>query len=99
MNTGPHVFEVPPLARFRYASIHLNFGLRHDPLEDHRETAFATGSLRRQIRAEGCGGMEKLQYDHLIQVDKGGASTVENVQILYADCNSKKGNRIDELPF
>ena len=50
-------------------------------------------------RCVECGGVENLQYDHLIPVDKGGSSTVENVQILCAVCNSKKGNRIDELPF
>ncbi len=38
-----------------------------------------------------CGSRFELQYDHVIPVALGGASTIENLQILCADCNRGKG--------
>jgi 5-methylcytosine-specific restriction endonuclease McrA len=35
-----------------------------------------------------------LQYDHLLPVSLGGATTVENLQLLCADCNQRKSNSI-----
>lgn len=32
-----------------------------------------------------------LQYDHVIPVALGGATTVENLQLLCSDCNRRKG--------
>jgi hypothetical protein len=37
-----------------------------------------------------CGSTFDLQYDHVIPVALGGASTVENLQLLCADCNRQK---------
>jgi 5-methylcytosine-specific restriction endonuclease McrA len=42
-------------------------------------------------RCVGCGADFDLQYDHVIPVALGGASTVENLQILCAPCNQRKG--------
>jgi 5-methylcytosine-specific restriction endonuclease McrA len=42
-------------------------------------------------RCVQCGSAFEIQYDHLIPVSAGGASTVENLQIMCADCNREKG--------
>lgn len=41
-----------------------------------------------------CGATDYLEYDHIIPHAKGGASTVNNVQILCRRCNSIKSDRI-----
>ncbi|MDP2712237.1 MAG: HNH endonuclease signature motif containing protein [Solirubrobacteraceae bacterium] len=38
-----------------------------------------------------CGSSFEIQYDHVIPLALGGASTVENLQILCAPCNQRKG--------
>ena len=42
----------------------------------------------------GCGAQEKLHFDHIIPVAKGGGSTAENIQILCETCNLKKSDKI-----
>lgn len=41
-----------------------------------------------------CGSREDLEFDHIIPFSKGGASTVDNVQILCKKCNLKKSDKI-----
>jgi len=41
-----------------------------------------------------CGSTEKLHFDHVIPVVKGGGSSPENIQILCEQCNLKKSDRI-----
>jgi 5-methylcytosine-specific restriction endonuclease McrA len=45
-------------------------------------------------RCVQCGSRFDLQYDHVIPVVLGGASTAENLQILCAPCNQSKGPTI-----
>jgi 5-methylcytosine-specific restriction endonuclease McrA len=42
-------------------------------------------------RCAECGSTFDIQYDHIIPVALGGASTVENLQVLCAPCNQSKG--------
>jgi hypothetical protein len=42
-------------------------------------------------RCVECGARFDLQYDHVIPLALGGASTLENLQILCAPCNASKG--------
>jgi hypothetical protein len=46
-------------------------------------------------RCVECGSDEDFQYDHIIPVSMGGATSVENLQILCGDCNRVKGDGLD----
>ncbi|HEX3510353.1 MAG TPA: HNH endonuclease signature motif containing protein [Solirubrobacteraceae bacterium] len=41
-----------------------------------------------------CRGAFDLQYDHILPVALGGATTLENLQLLCADCNRRKSDSI-----
>jgi hypothetical protein len=41
-----------------------------------------------------CGSQERLEYDHIIPVLKGGSNTERNVQLLCEKCNRKKAAEI-----
>jgi hypothetical protein len=41
-----------------------------------------------------CGSTFDLQYDHILPFSLGGATTVENLQVLCADCNREKSDSI-----
>lgn len=41
-----------------------------------------------------CGSKENLEFDHIIPVSKGGASTYRNIQLLCEECNRRKSNKI-----
>jgi 5-methylcytosine-specific restriction endonuclease McrA len=41
-----------------------------------------------------CGSAFDLQYDHVLPVALGGATTVENLQLLCADCNRQKSDSL-----
>jgi len=45
-------------------------------------------------RCVQCGSNEKLEYDHIIQVSKGGSNTERNVQLLCEHCNRTKHGKI-----
>lgn len=41
-----------------------------------------------------CGSTEELQLDHIIPFSRGGATNIENLQLLCRSCNIKKSNKI-----
>jgi len=45
-------------------------------------------------RCTDCGSQEKLEYDHIIPLSRGGANTVRNLQLLCERCNRSKGAKI-----
>jgi hypothetical protein len=49
---------------------------------------------RDEGRCVECGSKEKLEYDHIIPVSKGGSNTARNVQLLCEGCNRKKSDNI-----
>lgn len=47
-------------------------------------------------RCRQCGSAEDLHFDHVIAWSKGGANTVQNIQLLCGPCNRRKG--ADDIP-
>jgi len=45
-------------------------------------------------RCVQCGSDQYLEYDHVIPWSKGGASSMENLQLLCRRCNALKGDRL-----
>ncbi|HEY7293524.1 MAG TPA: HNH endonuclease signature motif containing protein [Dehalococcoidia bacterium] len=45
-------------------------------------------------RCVECGSTFDLQYDHVLPVARGGATTLENLQILCAECNRRKSDTL-----
>jgi 5-methylcytosine-specific restriction endonuclease McrA len=41
-----------------------------------------------------CDSTEELQFDHILPVALGGATSIENLQILCADCNCAKSDAL-----
>lgn len=42
-----------------------------------------------------CGSREKLEYDHIVPVSKGGSNTARNIELLCETCNRKKSDHIE----
>ena len=62
---------------------------RHIPTHVKREVW-----ERDRGRCVHCGSSEDIHYDHDIPFSKGGSHGVENIQLLCAKCNLKKGSKI-----
>jgi hypothetical protein len=45
-------------------------------------------------RCVECGAKENLEFDHIIPVAEGGATTERNIQLLCEPCNRRKGRRV-----
>jgi hypothetical protein len=49
---------------------------------------------RDQGRCVKCGSQERLEFDHIIPLIKGGSNTERNLQLLCEGCNRSKGATI-----
>lgn len=45
-------------------------------------------------RCVDCGGRERLEFDHIIPVSRGGSNTARNIELRCVVCNRRKGARI-----
>jgi 5-methylcytosine-specific restriction endonuclease McrA len=45
-------------------------------------------------RCVRCGGRDRLEFDHVIPLSRGGATTARNLQLLCESCNRRKGASI-----
>jgi hypothetical protein len=79
----------------RLARAHLLLNMEQQPSRRRREVI--PQEVRRTVferdggACRQCGEGFDLQYDHVIPVALGGASTVENLQLLCGTCNREKG--------
>jgi hypothetical protein len=73
----------------KYAVNYASTTSRHIP--QHIKTAVWSRDGGRCVK---CGIDHALQFDHIIPFAEGGASTVDNLQILCSPCNLQKGDRI-----
>ncbi|SVB74143.1 uncharacterized protein METZ01_LOCUS226997 [marine metagenome] len=73
-------------------------GVLHN--EGGRKREHITKKTRQEVwqRDEGkcveCGNNERLEFDHIIPVSKGGSNTVRNIQLLCETCNRQKSDSI-----
>lgn len=64
------------------------------------DSRYVSQDVRRAVwqrdggRCVECGATEYLEYDHIIPWSKGGATSVENLQLLCRGCNGRKSDRI-----
>ena len=49
---------------------------------------------RDQGKCAKCGSREKLEYDHIVPISKGGSNTTRNIELLCESCNRQKGSNI-----
>ena len=89
------VYELEVRERRRLDRAHAVLSARSLPAAGRRDPI--ARELRRAVferdggRCVECGACFDLQYDHVIPLALGGASTLENLQVLCAGCNGRKG--------
>jgi hypothetical protein len=74
-----------------YERLELKNEISREPIPE--EVRFAVWR-RDRGKCVKCGSNEKLEFDHIIPVSKGGSSTERNVQLLCERCNRGKSDKI-----
>jgi hypothetical protein len=49
---------------------------------------------RDQSRCVDCRGRERLEFDHIIPISRGGSNTARNIELRCERCNRRKADRI-----
>jgi 5-methylcytosine-specific restriction endonuclease McrA len=50
---------------------------------------------RDQGRCAKCGCRDRLEFDHIVPISRGGANTERNIELLCELCNRGKSDRIE----
>lgn len=64
------------------------------------DTRIIPGRVKREVwRRDGgkcvkCGSRDRLEFDHIIPVSKGGSNTTRNIELLCEKCNREKSDII-----
>lgn len=73
------------------------YNYEYEPPSANRRISTETKNLvwkRDEGRCVECGSQERLEFDHVIPVSKGGSNTARNIQLLCEKCNRKKRDYI-----
>lgn len=89
---GQEAPTTPKTATAKAAAARNGFGSRHVPDAVKRVVWERDGG---QCRA--CGSTQRLEYDHITPVSRGGESVAENIQLLCRPCNRSKRTKTAEL--
>ena len=79
------------VANFEAAAEYQRSGPKREPISNDVKLLVWSRDGAACVR---CGSSEKLHFDHVIPVAKGGGNNADNVQILCQACNLKKSDRI-----
>lgn len=69
--------------------------------KNHNHKRYISSDVRKTVwfrdnkKCVKCGSTTKLQFDHIIPISQGGSSTESNIELLCADCNRKKSDKIE----
>ena len=66
-------------------------GTAREPIPQHVQMFVWQRDRGRCVK---CGCQERLEYDHIIPLAKGGSNTERNIQLLCESCNRAKGSII-----
>jgi hypothetical protein len=71
-----------------------NFSLKHErePIPSHIKLAVWKRDKQKCVY---CNNNNKLEFDHIIPVSKGGSNSINNIQLLCFDCNRSKSSKIE----
>ena len=91
-------YKAKRLAREKKTKLRQKENREINPLNSNNRyipSAVKTAVWRRDGgRCVQCGSNERLEYDHIIPVSKGGSNTERNIQILCEKCNRSKSAKI-----
>lgn len=88
-----HVFIIDPVFTFLHPATESET-LKKSPREVIQQHVKDQVWRRDEGKCVACGSNEKLEFDHIIPVAKGGSSTYRNLQLLCELCNRKKSTKL-----
>ena len=98
---GKYWPDWPIEEKMKWSKFPVTFTVPQDPLPyEQTVRGTITEAIRSEVwrrdgaRCTTCGSNQNLQFDHIIPVAKGGATVVDNLQLLCQSCNLAKGAKI-----
>ncbi len=93
------VMDLEDDERQRFERLKHKFSVaRHEEVSENRERISEEVRVavwrRDQGKCAKCSSREKLEYDHIVPVSKGGSNAIRNIELLCEKCNREKGNTI-----